>query len=958
MRQARLGAAVLLLWIGTLSASGLPAESSWPGWIEAMKARRLGPFDAVRWFCADGTVLPPTPYACRPHGGGRQHGQRGEQAESLRAAGVPIANVLAELSPEQALEQEAARLKAVLVEQHLMALDDGWIFRQARFARGAFQVEAEVASARRILRAMAAQARYTDADFLLLREAVRRLPGEGPGNLLETVRNQAAALADQDPAFAHLRNKIHSQPDVGDAEAVRGYADRVADERRQREARQLADNLVAVFTPPPLAAAFAAFGQSARDPALSGFAARWQQAAGAEARLDVAAAALALLRIRLPEYPAAQRIAALELSLAVEQAAFAAGRELAMQAESSTALSRLQQLGHLLRALHGTGLLTAREYAAAAEPMRELSRDPAPSLGRYRAALAILARPPVWAANRLNRYFGPALAAFRRVEPRSDLLIPDRLRAGPALSYGALLESLTAEADALAGLRHELFGRPVATGLRALNPGLARGPLRPLQGLENASDPTPAVVLAPESAADLPAVAGILTAAEGNALSHVQLLARNLGVPNVVVAPEWLERVQQQVGQEVVLAASPAGVVRLALAGPEWAAVFPPRAERAVSIRVDMARLDLAPRLPRSMTTLRADDSGRTVGPKAAKLGELAVRFPDQVSPGVAIPFGAFRAILDRPHPAGGSLLDWMRSGYARLRELPEGPARQQATSRFLAELRAAIGREEPAPEFRAALRQTLAEVLGPDGSYGVFVRSDTNVEDLPGFTGAGLNLTVPNVVGFEAILEAVRQVWASPFTERAYGWRQALMDRPEELYVAVLLHRTVPADKSGVMITADLQNNDPRWVTVATNEGVGGGVEGQAAESLRIRLDDAQVEWLASATEPRQRVTLAAGGTAWQPALAPPELLQPGEIAQLLEVARGLPQKYPALADAQGRPAPADIEFAFVGGQLYLNQIRPFLQSDRARSNAFLLSLDAGLAQAETRPIRLDQRP
>ena len=40
-----------------------------------------------------------------------------------------------------------------------------------------------------------------------------------------------------------------------------------------------------------------------------------------------------------------------------------------------------------------------------------------------------------------------------------------------------------------------------------------------------------------------------------------------------------------------------------------------------------------------------------------------------------------------------------------------------------------------------------MREQFGEPGSYGVFIRSDTNVEDLPQFTGAGLNETIPNVV-------------------------------------------------------------------------------------------------------------------------------------------------------------------------------------------------------------------
>ena len=66
------------------------------------------------------------------------------------------------------------------------------------------------------------------------------------------------------------------------------------------------------------------------------------------------------------------------------------------------------------------------------------------------------------------------------------------------------------------------------------------------------------------------------------------------------------------------------------------------------------------------------------------------------------------------------------------------------------------------ATNFKARLRAvSMKETFGSDNPPGVFVRSDTNVEDLAGFTGAGLNLTMPNVVGYENLLHAISEVWA-----------------------------------------------------------------------------------------------------------------------------------------------------------------------------------------------------
>jgi phosphoenolpyruvate synthase/pyruvate phosphate dikinase len=193
------------------------------------------------------------------------------------------------------------------------------------------------------------------------------------------------------------------------------------------------------------------------------------------------------------------------------------------------------------------------------------------------------------------------------------------------------------------------------------------------------------------------------------------------------------------------------------------------------------------------------------------------------------IPFGAFRRLLDQPlEPGGPSVFEWMKQQYRTLATLSDRPeAQAQASSRFLARLRTWIERADPGPEFREHLARTLAERFGADGSFGVFVRSDTNVEDLPGFTGAGLNLTISNVVGTAQVLDAIRRVWASPFTERAFGWRQAHMEQPEYVFPAVVVQRSFPSEKSGVMVTSDVDTGRMGWLTVAVSEGVGGAVAG-----------------------------------------------------------------------------------------------------------------------------------
>jgi phosphoenolpyruvate synthase/pyruvate phosphate dikinase len=248
-----------------------------------------------------------------------------------------------------------------------------------------------------------------------------------------------------------------------------------------------------------------------------------------------------------------------------------------------------------------------------------------------------------------------------------------------------------------------------------------------------------------------------------------------------------------------------------------------------------------------------------------------------------------------------------------------------------------------------------MAREFGAGFSGGVFVRSDTNVEDLPGFTGAGLNLTLFNIVGFDNLIKAISEVWASPYTARAWAWRQSHMKGPEHVYPAVLLLQTVPSDTSGVMITQDVDSGDAGVLSVAVNEGVGGAVEGQAAESVRIDRGTGDVRLMATATAPRKMVPQATGGIAKVPVSGADTLLDAGEIAQLIAFADEIPRQFPQLGE-DGKPVAADVEFAFVGGRLWLLQIRPFNESREARGAGYLIQMDKALRANLNRTVRMTE--
>jgi len=939
-------------------------------WISDMKEQPRGPFSRLRWFCNDGTVLPPQPYACKEHGGGHQHGEWSERTAELRQQGYRIANLLAGVDPAQTAAQPGFGdgYAQLLIERYLIGADDGWILRKALFYRGAIQEEDEREGAHALLEYLAGQPEWIDTRYPALRIGARLLPHGQESASAQKVRQESAALSDRDPGFLELRAKIHGAPDAGDAARVREYAAGVGDNELRARYEALAGLIDGVYRGQPLTKVLEAdvrrLGGAPWLQAMLGDAVAALRADDSAAnRYRVTARLLADLRDALPRIRApSARLRVLDLGLRVEDANFRASAELRETVARMNRSGRIALLQAAAEAAYGTGLIRARERTALQQSLAALSGSEV-ALERYLDELRYLGRVPGWATQNLRFFFFESMQKLDEIEPRAMLFIQDQLRGSPLLFYSGVLDGLSQDGNRLAGVRHKVFGEEIGTGFHALNPGMAVGVFhaRPDLGRMEEFDPK-GIYLLPETVSDLPPIAGILTAGEGNPLSHVQLLARNLGIPNVTVNEDLISRLEAHDGEQVVLAVSPAGLVELAAFDARWKQILGEDGMASdVVIRPDLAKLDLSARAFISLDDLRAADSGRTVGPKAAKLGELRRAFPESVAPGVAIPFGIFKAeVLERPYgDTGQSIYDWMVGQYRALAALPAGsPERDTRTEAFRAELYELILATQPSAKFREQLRTAMIATFGT-ADTGVFVRSDTNVEDLPGFTGAGLNLTLPNVVGFDDLLAAINRVWASPFTARAFAWRQSHMESPEHVYTSILLLGSVASDKSGVLVTQDLATGDRQVISVAVNEGVGGAVDGQAAESLRVDTRNGAVRVMATATAPWRRRPADSGGIEKLPATGSETVLAPAEIQRLIVFAREeLPKRFPPITDDAGRPAAADVEFGFVDGQLRLFQIRPFLESRSARGNTYLVEMDQALASAMDKTVNLGEVP
>ena len=917
--------------------------------VAAMRANPRGPYQRIAWFCEDGTLQPPQAFACRERGGGRQHAVYSKDRERLAELGWHVGTIFAAHPPAYFRNPATrdARLRELILERYLTDIDDGWVLHRARDYRGRVQVEDEEAAGQALLLALLAEPDWAQRNYLLLRELARSVPHRGGDDPTRALRRGAVVLAEQAPEFQSLRVEIHTTPSAATAARVRRWAAACGAGERCELALALAQQLDRLY------------GPSGRQVRLNEASIRLQQqtdtrqlgealAAAASssgaARIELLATALTRVRaIVTSDRLAARRLAVLDLTSDIEAELNISTQELL----SSRPLPRrdLVELSALLAgAGRDVGLLTSGELAALSALLPAGVDDLA--IADYRMLTHALLRVPAWAAGSLRYHFAEALNTYSALDPRAARFVDDALRGSVLLPLADVSRLLARDAERLTGVRQRLFDKP-GDGLFALNPGVAAGPLRilgstdaeALAGLARTD-----IVVLPETAAELPPVAGILTLGEGNPLSHVQLLARNFGIPNVAILPELLQGLQTAEGVEVLLAAGSSGdvVIERLAALPANSTDLVVRAQSAPE-RVVIPAPDLSMNEPLPLDRLNKTLSGRWVGPKAANLGELNRLFPGRVAAALALPFGSFAQ-----HLAAGER-DLRAELEAAYRDPDE--RRRRAT---LDELRTAIAALEIDAPTRERLSVDMRELFGPDGSYGVFVRSDTNVEDLPQFTGAGLNETVPHVVGLDRQLATVPRVWASVLSERAIAWRSTVLENPADVYVSVLLMRSVPATKSGVLVTANLADGGP-GLTVSAAWGVGGAVAGEAAET-RVLLDDGEELLVAEAKTPWQRSLPPEGGIAWVPA-PDGQVLDEVEKQALRQLAEEVGQRYEPSLNDNGQPRPWDIEFGFVEGQLTLFQIRPLVDRGPLRADRLLAKLLPG-AVVRARRVDLSQMP
>ncbi len=202
-------------------------------------------------------------------------------------------------------------------------------------------------------------------------------------------------------------------------------------------------------------------------------------------------------------------------------------------------------------------------------------------------------------------------------------------------------------------------------------------------------------------------------------------------------------------------------------------------------------------------------------------------------------------------------------------------------------------------------------------GDPAVAVRSSATAEDLPEMSFAGQQDTYLNVVGADALLQAVVNCWASLWTARAIGYRARNRVPHEGAALAVVVQRMVPAEVSGVLFTANPLSGLRSETVIDATYGLG-----EALVSGQVEPDHYEVDTKRGQITKRELGSKAlaihpldGGGTRREtPQGADRQALPDDQILALAALGQRVAAEY-------GQPQ--DIEWALAGGQLSLLQSR-----------------------------------
>jgi phosphohistidine swiveling domain-containing protein len=290
------------------------------------------------------------------------------------------------------------------------------------------------------------------------------------------------------------------------------------------------------------------------------------------------------------------------------------------------------------------------------------------------------------------------------------------------------------------------------------------------------------------------------------------------------------------------------------------------------------------------------------VGGKAANLGEL-------IQAGLPVPDGFCVTT------AAYELASQQADLEPILHELAATNADDTARiEKYAAAARAALLAVTVPTAIVEAIREAYKEPLP------VAVRSSATAEDLPFASFAGQQETYLNVIGIEAVLDAVRRCWASLWTDRAVSYRASNKVDARTVRLAVVVQQMVNATAAGVLFTANPLTGRRHQAVIDANPGLGEAVVSGAVNPDHFVVNAASGEVIERHLGEKQLLirALAGGGTEHI------ELEEQSKVSSLTDEQIVALAKLGMQVEAHFG-VPQDIEWAIDdSGKIWLTQSRP----------------------------------
>ncbi len=145
--------------------------------------------------------------------------------------------------------------------------------------------------------------------------------------------------------------------------------------------------------------------------------------------------------------------------------------------------------------------------------------------------------------------------------------------------------------------------------------------------------------------------------------------------------------------------------------------------------------------------------------------------------------------------------------------------------------------------QIKELVGQNYAKVIGSD--HFCSVRSSAADEDGSGSSFAGLHDSYLFIQDIDDVLEKIKFVWASAYNPRAISFRLQNNIPLHQISIAVIIQQMVDAEISGIMFTANPNNNNVQEILISSLYGAGEGIvsAGLDADLFTLSKVDLQIK-------------------------------------------------------------------------------------------------------------------